>query len=192
MPNLINILNQRFGLLTVVSYEHPLWKVVCDCGKEKVLPSGSLRSGCTRSCGCLRSKATAARNFRHGKAHRTPEYGVWASMIQRCSNPRVNGFHNYGGRGIKVCTRWTAFASFFADMGYRPTPLHQLDRINNDGDYEPANCRWATKEEQMKTRRQTGSFWDLDARRTWGEKGRRVRSAKARHRRSSLTVDGGS
>ena len=84
-----------------------------------------------------------------------PEYYIWHGMLTRCYKPSSNGFHNYGGRGIKVCERWRTFANFFADMGERPSPKLTLDRINNDGDYEPGNCRWATWKEQYANKRRT-------------------------------------
>lgn len=110
---------------------------------------GDLRSGNTRSCGCLRSESIAAHSFKHGLSD-MPEYAVWKAMIHRCAdldNPR------YGGRGITVCDRWLdSFEAFLADMGTRPFPEAQIDRENNGGNYEPNNCRWVTAQVNVNNR----------------------------------------
>jgi len=106
--------------------------------------------------------------IKHGqskRAGRTPEYGVWRSMLHRCSNPTDLEYARYGGRGIKVCERWRSFANFFADMGARPSPRHSIDREDNDGDYEASNCRWATAKEQAANRRRRVDSPDLTGRR---------------------------
>lgn len=91
------------------------------------------------------------RELEHHGASRTPEYRVWTGVIKRCENPRMESYPRYGGRGIRVCPAWrVSFIAFLRDMGPRPSPKHSLDRINNDGNYEPGNCRWATPEEQMR------------------------------------------
>lgn len=87
------------------------------------------------------------RYSRHGMIHRS-EYGIWYQMIQRCTNPRTLNFERYGGRGITVCERWRVFVNFFADMGERPSPQHSIDRIDNNGNYEPGNVRWASTKQQ--------------------------------------------
>lgn len=94
-------------------------------------------------------------NEKHGMWN-TTEYHIWQGMRQRCQNPNYHGYKNYGGRGIKVCDRWQSFKNFFEDMGYRPSKLYSIDRINNDGNYELSNCRWATKKQQSTNRRKGG------------------------------------
>jgi hypothetical protein len=127
----------------------------CECGTEKRRQAYSIKRGLSGSCGCLKSELTAKRNGSHGlSAH--PDYGIWLNMVRRCTNPKDAGWADYGGRGIRVCDRWLedgGVANFIADMGPRPTPSHSLDRLNNDGDYEPANCAWTTKGEQSRNTR---------------------------------------
>ena len=172
MSKRIDITGQVFGRLTAVrptrdANGYYAWYCDCDCGGNRITQVGYLRDGLVLSCGCLRSEysringqMSSSVKTIHG--HNTsvfgasPTYRSWGSMKSRCMNPRAHGYKYYGGRGIKVCERWLhSFKNFLADMGERPDGL-TLDRYpDNDGNYEPGNCRWATWKQQAANRRNT-------------------------------------
>ena len=170
MPTPLNLVGQQFGRLivkveggrrrTAGGHSVRLWLCVCSCKQETFVSTVDLRSGDTRSCGCLNDDARhkPGRTRKHGGYigdYPIPEMRSYTSMKQRCLNPKATGFKNYGKRGIKICDRWLGndgFKNFLADMGPRPAGK-SLDRFpNNDGNYEPGNVRWATAKQQRGNR----------------------------------------
>lgn len=135
---------------------HPvLWECLCDCGAITTKRRIDVVSGNTLSCGCLRIESRQTATAKHHMTE-SKEYRSWCHMKERCSNPNEKMFHRYGGRGITVCDRWLrSFENFYADVGPAPSPLHSIDRIENDGNYEPGNVRWAVKSEQARNRSTT-------------------------------------
>lgn len=153
-----DLTGQRFGRLVVLSIagrskqRSVIWLCQCDCGNTHVASAPSLKGGKTQSCGCLSRDILKTLHATHGGTYH-PMYQTWLGMKQRCSNPNHKDYHRYGGRGVSVCSRWEKdFGAFLSDVGERPGSDYSLDRINNDGDYEPANVRWATPDEQARNR----------------------------------------
>lgn len=144
-----DLTGQRFGRLIVLEFDHKkdcnkganyYWKCLCDCGKEKIIPSSSLRSGATQSCGCL---CKERHHLKH-KMWKSKIYGVWNGMKQRCTNPNCREYKNYGARGIEICEEWNDSKNFIdwaLANGYQEGL--SIDRIDYDGNYEPSNCRWS-------------------------------------------------
>jgi len=168
------MIGKRYGRLIVIAdaprspKREIVYRCRCDCGKELEVPGCRIRAGHSKSCGCLSREITAIQFTTHGQTKgnvRTPEYQAWVSMLSRVRAKHGEVYRAYGARGITVCERWKFFEHFFSDMGAMPNAKLTLDRINNDGNYEPANCRWATRGQQMHNRRprtrsgHVGVYW---------------------------------
>lgn len=158
----LNISGKRFGRLSVIEFSHTtnygksMWKCRCDCGREKIVMGSHLTSGATQSCGCLGKERRAIRSTTHGK-HNSKIYGVWAGMKDRCNNPNNKHYNNYGRRGIAVCNEWLnsfqAFLDWAMANGYSEGLT--IERKDTNGNYCPENCKWASRVEQNRNKRNT-------------------------------------
>lgn len=166
---MIDLKGRRFGRLLVLRRQgsignRPAWLCSCNCGGRKVIRGQTLVQGLTKSCGCLAVEVSRQHDNKarkHGMSG-SPEFRAWRHIIYRCTKPSAKFYSHYGARGITVCDRWrygeggkTPFECFFEDVGGKPSPKHSIDRIDNDGNYEPGNCRWATKDVQANNKRNT-------------------------------------
>lgn len=151
-----DLVGKRFNSLTVIRFigqdkhRNALWEVLCDCGIKNISRGTQVKRGVAKTCGCSKG------GIHNESLPETVEYRTWRSIFQRCLNSRCKAYSYYGGRGITICARWQGyfgFNNFLADMGRRPSNEYSIDRINNDGNYEPSNCRWATRSQQQKNRR---------------------------------------
>lgn len=141
----------KYNYLTILEVKGQVAICECECGAIKEINHWYVKNGKTKSCGCMKRAMLRDRNLKHGY-YGTSEYVAWHGARSRCYVKSNNKYHQYGGRGIKMCTRWDDFENFIADMGKKPSSAHSLDRINVNGDYCPENCRWATPEEQAQNK----------------------------------------
>jgi len=163
LSKVIDITGQKFGRLTAIKREgsnsdgKALWLCKCDCGNKVIVVGKSIRNGHTKSCGCLsvdRTRSMGKSNLKHGDS-KSRLYNVWRGILKRCNNPNNHAYENYGGRGIKICEQWEhsyeKFMKWSFENGYEEGL--SIDRIDNDGNYEPSNCRWVTASEQSRNKR---------------------------------------
>lgn len=169
-----DLTGQRFGKLTVIEFvgrgrnRHSKWKCKCDCGGESISFSTNLLRGIAGSCGCVKDNVLGNHTRKHGLTN-TRIFKIWAGIRKRCTNPKSIAYKDYGGRGIKICERWSDFENFYADMIDGYTDTLTLDRIDPNGDYCKENCRWATPKEQSRNKRNSSFRVINGERKTIGE-----------------------
>lgn len=155
-----DLTGQKFGRLTVIAAAEAVhgarrWLCRCDCGTETIVGHSQVKNGLSKSCGCLRREVVGQAMTKHGSAARgkvTRVYKIWNGMVARCNTPSATGFDRYGAVGVTVCQRWMLFENFLADMGEPPAGF-SIDRRDSAKGYEPANCRWASRQTQNENRK---------------------------------------
>jgi len=165
MPKIMDLTGHRYNMLTVMQYagrknNRTYWQCICDCGNIKDMWAGGLIAGKSKSCGCVRNLKSKERWETHGKS-KTRIYKIWKGMKTRCYNKNYPAYPYYGGKGITICNRWNDFELFYVDMGDPPTKKHEIDRIDNTGNYDLTNCRWATPAENSQNQ-STSKRWVIN------------------------------
>jgi hypothetical protein len=174
MKSTTDISGKVYGKLTVLSFagnsihNKPSWNCLCECGNTKVIIGAAMKNGKTTSCGCFHKKQLSSLRKTHGLSA-SPEYSIWAGMLNRCKNNSQRCFKHYGGKGIKVCPEWYDFSTFLLDMGNRPSAHHSIERLNGNLAYSKDNCVWASAKQQANNRINVRKFTHLGEEKTIGE-----------------------